>query len=77
MLHDYLRLGIDEANEKFVKRVICDLPDSDTSFLPLAKEALVELHVQKQRKKDKWFGEDDSDGWLNEFEKLALLELTK
>jgi len=39
LLHDYLRLGIDEANEKFVTGVVCALPDGDTSFLPLAKEA--------------------------------------
>jgi len=38
---------------------------------------LAELHVQEQRKKDKWFGEDDGDDWLAEFEKLALLELRK
>ena len=38
---------------------------------------LAELHVQEQRKKDKWHGQDDSDDWLAEFEKLALLELRK
>ena len=38
-LHDYLRLGIDEANVQLVTDVVCDLPHGDTSFLPLAKEA--------------------------------------
>jgi len=38
---------------------------------------LAELHVQEQRKMDKWFGEDDTDDWLAEFEKLALQELRK
>ena len=38
---------------------------------------LAELHVQEQRKKDKWHGEDDTDDWLAKFEKLALLELKK
>jgi hypothetical protein len=36
---------------------------------------LAELHLQEQRKKDKWHGEDDD--WLTEFEKLALLDLRK
>ena len=38
---------------------------------------LAELHVQEQRKKDKWHGQNDSDDWLAEFEKLALLESRK
>ena len=39
---------------------------------------LAELHVQEQRKKDKWYGQDDdADNWMAEFEKLALLELQK
>ena len=38
---------------------------------------LAEFHVQEQRKKDKWHGQDDGDDWLAEFEKLALLELRK
>ena len=39
LLHNYLRLGIDEANVKLVTNVVCDLPDGDTAALPLAKEA--------------------------------------
>jgi len=38
---------------------------------------LAELHVQEQRKKNKWHGQNDCDDWLAEFEKLALLELRK
>jgi hypothetical protein len=38
---------------------------------------LAELHVQEQRKKDKWHGENGDDDWLAEFEKLALLDLRK
>ena len=44
----------------------------DNLFAFLADEQL-RLH----RKKDKWFGDDDGDDWLAEFEKLALLELRK
>ena len=39
LLHDYLRLGIDESNENFVTDVICDIPNGSTSFVSLAKEA--------------------------------------
>ena len=38
---------------------------------------LAEFHVQEQRKKNKWHGENDGNDWLAEFEKLALLELRK
>ena len=41
-------------------------------------ELLADVHVRSQRKKDKRFGQnDESDHWLAEFEKLALLELRK
>jgi len=39
---------------------------------------LAEEHISLQRKKDKWFGQDDeADDWLEEFEEFALLELRK
>ena len=39
---------------------------------------LAEEHARSYRKKDRWFGDDDeADGWLAEFEELALLELRK
>jgi len=39
LLHIYLRLGIDDVNKRFVTDVVCVLPDGESSFLPLAKEA--------------------------------------
>ena len=52
LLHDYLRLGIDESNEDFVTDVICDIPNGSTSFMPLAKEAF-----------DKELVEPNAVGW--------------
>jgi hypothetical protein len=38
---------------------------------------LADEQMRQHRKKDKWFGDDDGDDWLAEFEKLALLELKR
>ena len=44
----------------------------DNLFAFLADEQL-----RLYRKKDNWFGDDNTDDWMAEFEKLALLELRK
>jgi hypothetical protein len=36
---------------------------------------LADLHIQEQKKKKKWHGDDDN--WLAEFEKLTVLDLRK
>ena len=38
---------------------------------------LADEQLRLHRKKHKWHGEDETDDWLAEFEKLALLELRK
>ncbi|MCL2349784.1 MAG: hypothetical protein FWC50_16155, partial [Planctomycetaceae bacterium] len=38
---------------------------------------LADMQVREQRKNDNFFGENETDDWLAEFENLALLELRK
>ena len=54
-----------------------ETPFATVILTKIGNALLAELHVQEQRKKNKWHGENDGDDWLAEFEKLALLELRK